>query len=198
MPDYLKLEEAANLLGLEPEQVGELCRSGDLPGAVEDARQSSWLIPKEAVAAYRKQRAAGREEDQDTARKQISSGDQIKVGDVSQSYVAIGRHSQVTVTHGLQGEELARLFAAAYQRIEARTEDPDVDKTEIKETVQKIEQEVAQGDQANPNKIDRWLKTLEKIAPDILEVIVTALLNPGAGVATAVRKVAERAGGAAG
>jgi hypothetical protein len=198
MPDYLKLEEAANLLGLEPEQVGELCRSGDLPGAVEDAHQNSWLIPSEAIAAYLAQRAAGRQETRGRSRSEISTGDQIKVGDVSQSYVAIGRQSRVTVTHGLQGEELARLFAAAYQRIEARPEDRDVDKTEIKETVQKIEQEVAQGEQANPNKIDRWLKTLEKIAPDILEVIVTALLNPGAGAAAVVRKVAEKARGAAG
>lgn len=197
MPDYLKVEEAANLLGLKRERVRELCRAGEMPGAIPDTGKNAWLIPATAINDYLAQQAAARQGTPDVPRSQVSTGDNIRVGDVSQSYVAVGRQARVTVTHGLQGEELARLFAPAYQRIEARPEDPNVDKSEIKETVQKIEQEVAQGEQANPTKMKRWLKTLEEVAPDILEVIVTALVNPGSAVATVVRKLAENARGAA-
>ena len=44
-----------------------------------------------------------------------------------------------------------------------------------------------------PNKVERWLKFLADMAPDILEVTAATLANPIAGVATAIRKIAEKA-----
>jgi hypothetical protein len=95
--------------------------------------------------------------------------------------------------HGATGDELARLFAGVYRQIEARPEDPDVDKAELAETVQKIEQEAAKGDEANPTKTERWLRFLGQMAPDILDVTVACLTSPIAGVATVIRKIAEKA-----
>lgn len=121
-------------------------------------------------------------------------GDKISVGDISGSTgVAIGRGAQATVTQGLGGEEIARLFAEVYQQIKARPEDPDVDKAELTDTVQKIQGEVAKGEEANPKKIERWLKALAGMADDIFEVTVACLTSPAAGVATVVRKVAQKA-----
>lgn len=94
---------------------------------------------------------------------------------------------------GVGGEELARLFKDIYRQIEERAPDPDVDKEELAETVQKIESEAAKGEEANPSKVERWLKFLGGMAPDILEVAAAALANPVAGVATAIRKIAEKA-----
>lgn len=95
-------------------------------------------------------------------------GDQITVGDISGgTSVAIGRGAQATVTQGLGGDEIDRLFEAIHQRIEARPEDPDMDKEVLTETVQKIQQEAAKGEEANPNKVERWLKTLSLMASDI-------------------------------
>jgi hypothetical protein len=121
-------------------------------------------------------------------------GDKITVGDISGSTgIAIGRGAQASVTQGLGGDEIAKLFDAVYQQIEARPEDPDVDKKELTETVQKIQGEVAKGEEANPNRVERWLKTLAIMADDIFEVTVACLSNPVAGVATVIRKVTEKA-----
>jgi hypothetical protein len=121
-------------------------------------------------------------------------GDKITVGDISGTGVAIGRGARAAVTQGLGGAEIARLFEAVYQKIEARPEDPDVDKAELTQTVEKIQREAAKGEAANPNKVERWLKTLGMMAPDILEVTAACLLNPIAGIGTVIRKVVEKAG----
>jgi hypothetical protein len=121
-------------------------------------------------------------------------GDKITVGDISGSTgVAIGRGAQSTVTQGLGSDEIARLFAEVYQQIKARPEDPDVDKAELTDTVQKIQAEVAKSEEANPNKVERWLKTLAGMADDIFEVTLACLTSPAAGIASVIRKVAQKA-----
>jgi hypothetical protein len=124
-------------------------------------------------------------------------GDKITVGDVSGTGIAIGRGAQAAVTQGLGGQDIATLFAAVYQQIETRPEDPDVDKAELTETVQKVEAEAAKGEEASPKRIERWLKYLGSMAPDVLDVTVACLTNPVAGVATVIRKIAEKAKGQA-
>ena len=91
------------------------------------------------------------------------------------------------------GDEIALLFEAIYKQIKDRPEDPDVDKEEVADTVQKIEQEAAKGEQANVKKVERWLGFLANMAPDILKVTAATLANPVAGVATAIRLIAEKA-----
>jgi len=120
-------------------------------------------------------------------------GNKINVENVSRSAVAIGAGARANLSQGLGGDEVARLFDALYEGIKARPEDPDVPKAELTETVKKIEEENALGDQANPNKVERWLKTLAMMAPDIFEVAVATLTSPVAGVAAVIRKVAEKA-----
>jgi hypothetical protein len=41
--------------------------------------------------------------------------------------------------------------------------------------------------------VERWFKFLKDLAPDILEVTAAALLNPVAGVAATIKKIAEKA-----
>lgn len=120
-------------------------------------------------------------------------GDKISFGDVKGIGIAIGRRASATVTQGVSVAELAQLFGVVYQQIEARPDDPDVDKEEIQEQVQKIEKEAAGGEEANPSKVERWLKGLLAMAPDIFDVTVATLANPIAGVATVIRKVAQKA-----
>jgi hypothetical protein len=132
-------------------------------------------------------------------RDQIVHGDQTKVGNISNSQgVAIGRGASASVTHGLSGDEIGKLYASIYQQIKARPEDPNVDKEELNDTVEKVQKETGKGEQANPDKVARWLKSLADAAPDILDVTVATLTNPVMGVATAIRKVAERFSGQAG
>jgi hypothetical protein len=127
-------------------------------------------------------------------KKRSSAGDQIIVGDISHSTgIAIGRGAKTSVTQGLSGTDLAAVFAPIYRAIQARPADPDVDRDEIKEVAQKIEKEATKGLEANPGKVERWLSFLAKMAPDILDVTVACLTNPAAGIATAIRKVAQKA-----
>jgi hypothetical protein len=93
---------------------------------------------------------------------------------------------------GVTSTDLAQMFREIYQRIETRPPDPNVDREEITETVQKVEQEVKKGEEANVSKLERWLKTLKDMAPDITDATVACLTNPTAGVAMAVKKIAEK------
>ena len=132
-------------------------------------------------------------------RDKVVQGDEVrgdkvvgdKAGDISGGTgIAIGRDAQAHVTQ--------TLFEAVYKKIGARSEDPDVDKEELTDTVQKIQDEAAKGEQASAKKIERWLGFLAEMAPDILKVTVATLANPAAGVATTIRLIAEKARAEAG
>ena len=123
-------------------------------------------------------------------------GDKITTGEIRDNVgVALGRGARLTInqTQGVGGGELARLFKAVYARIKARAPDPNVDKPELVETVQKVEQEVSKGEAANPARVERLLHTLALMAGDIFDVVVACLASPVAGVGTAIRKVIEKA-----
>ncbi len=123
-----------------------------------------------------------------------SGGSNISIGgSVSGSNIVVGDHNTVTQSVNTQANEITNYFEVIYRQIETRQEDPQVDKEEIIETVQRIEQETAKGEEANPAKVDRWLSTLTDMAPDIGEVVISTLANPAAGIATVIRKIAEKA-----
>ena len=86
---------------------------------------------------------------------------------------------------------LAAKFLEIYQQIDRRPEDPNVDKDEIARTVKDVETEAGK-DEPNTSKITRWLSSLTNMAPDILPVAVASLLDPSAGVATGVCKIAQK------
>ncbi len=107
----------------------------------------------------------------------------------------VGDHSRATVIRqeGLGSGDLAALFQGVYRAIEARPPDADVEKEEAVEVVEKIEAEAAKGEGANPRKVERWLRTLAMMGDDILDVTTACLLNPVAGVATVIKKIAAKA-----
>ncbi len=122
------------------------------------------------------------------------TGDNISVGDITgSSGIAIGRGAQASVTAGASAAELAKAFADIYKQIEARPPDPNVDKDEVKQEVRRIEEELKKGEEANASKVERWLRGLADMAPDIFEVTVAALTSPAAAVGAVIRKVAEKA-----
>lgn len=47
----------------------------------------------------------------------------------------------------------------------------------------------AEVDQPDADSLDRWLSFLEKVAPDVVEVLVNAIVNPGAAVSSGLRTV---------
>lgn len=93
------------------------------------------------------------------------------------------------------GTDLAAVFESIYRQIEQRAATPPEDKADLKAEVQDVEAEVAKGEAANVGFVERRLRNLKRMAPDILDVVVNTLGNPTLGVATAIRKVLEKAKG---
>ena len=103
----------------------------------------------------------------------------------------VGR-DRITTSYGVSGSELGELFEKVNALIGQAKINPDYDRDEVKETAKRIEKEVAKGDSADVGKVERRLKTLLDMAPDVAEVVVAGLANPIAGVAAAVTKLAKR------
>src|SRR6266542_2181397 len=85
--------------------------------------------------------------------------------------------------------EMEKLFKRAHKRIQVRPEDPKVDQAKLENQVKKIEAEAAKGEAADQSKLERWLKTLAKMAPYIVEVMAASLAGPMAGFAVVFKKI---------
>ncbi len=100
-------------------------------------------------------------------------------------------HHDIDTTKGPQHEAHARhvdwLFEPVYREIERRLDEPNVDKPELFDTAHRIEAEVLKGNAANPQKISRWLRLYQEVAPDLLALTVAALLGADSDVSPAVR-----------
>ncbi len=107
----------------------------------------------------------------------VAQGDVINTGHISGSGIAIGRGAQA---HHVQGvppiaTSLAPLFAPVEAAIRRRPDDPTVTKDELLAIVRWIADEVAQGAQANEQRLIQWLRALATTAPDIFAPVVTIL-----------------------
>lgn len=131
-----------------------------------------------------------------TEKKSTIGGDQnIIQGNVSGGIVVQGRNAKVTVNQssGVDAGEIAALFEKLYRQVETRPDDPNVDKSEIVETLQKLEEESAKGDEANEAKLGRWAENLGRMAPDILDVALASLGGPVSGFTAVFKKIADHA-----
>jgi hypothetical protein len=89
--------------------------------------------------------------------------------------------------------EMEKLFQRVYKEIKVRREDSKVKKDRLENQVKKIEAETAKGGAADPARLERWVKTLAKMAPDIVDVMAASLAGPVAGFAVVFKKIVERA-----
>ena len=92
-----------------------------------------------------------------------------------------------------QAQQLDQAFREIHQKIAARPPDPKVDKDEIEDTVKRIEAESRKGEEANTDRLERWLLTLGGMADDIFQVVVATLANPALGLAKAIQLIAQKA-----
>jgi hypothetical protein len=92
---------------------------------------------------------------------------------------------------------LGQLFDQLYMKIAAYPTAPPTVKEDIKAEVQEIQtivMDAAKNDQKpEESLIARKFRSIARMAPDILDVIVATLANPLAGLGVAVTKIAEKA-----
>jgi len=111
-------------------------------------------------------------------------------------YIITSRSSRVNLKQQViqqTSPEMEKLFKRTRRKIKTRREDPKVDKERLESQVKKIETEAAKGPAADPGKLERWVKTLAKMAPDIVEVMAASLAGPVAGFTMVFKKNVERA-----
>ena len=134
-----------------------------------------------------------------TTNTNINTGGGAYIGgnvNVSGGSKFVGRDDQ-SVT-GMTAADIEKFFASVYQQIDAKRELEPQDKEDLKTDVQDVQDEIKAGDDANEKSLSRSLRNIKRMAPDILDVIVTTFTNPSAGVATVIRKVMQKAKAEAG
>ena len=117
-------------------------------------------------------------------------GDQISVTNTGKN-VSIAAGRKASASQGLTAAEIDDLFQTVFQKLEQKTDLPDTKKQEIEETVELIKGETRKGTEANEKALRHYIRTLARMAPDILDVIVATATNPILGAGTIIRKVAE-------
>jgi hypothetical protein len=120
--------------------------------------------------------------------KKQNGGVSIKADKVSIGGDVVGGNKVVT-QYGMLDDEFKKIKAL----IEKRPDDAAVDKVELKDLLARIEAEVKKGEQANPSKLERWLKFLAGMSDDIFQVTAAVLTNPVAGVAKTIQLIVKRA-----
>lgn len=80
-------------------------------------------------------------------------------------------------------------FAPVYHALKENATTPPKVKKKIEADVKQIEKEVKKGEAAKVSFIQQRLENIQKMAPDIADVIITTLTNPAAGISMALTKV---------
>jgi hypothetical protein len=118
-----------------------------------------------------------------------SSGNITIGGDV------VGRDKITSTNTGLSGAEIADLFKSIYQQIDGKSSLPLRDKEDLKADVKDVEAEtakVARGQKPDESFLERRLRSIKRMAPDILDVISGTFASPTLGAATVIRKIVDR------
>jgi len=109
----------------------------------------------------------------------------------------VGRDKITTTTnYGMDPgalAEMAKQFQEIQTQIDALPGKDEVDKQELKDTVKKIEEEAKKGDQAKPDRVERWLMNVGAMSDDIFEVTTATLTNPIYGVFKTLKLIAQKA-----
>ena len=113
-----------------------------------------------------------------------TGGGDIAAGDI--------RKRDVYQSHGSGEAGIQNLFQPIYEKIESHDDLKKDDKEDLETAVKEIEQAVAK-EEVDETFIERRLRNIARIAPDILEVVLTTLSNPLIGLATVAQKIAQKA-----
>ena len=83
-------------------------------------------------------------------------------------------------------------FAPVYHALKENATIPPETKKTVEQSVKQIEQEVKKGDKAKPTFIRERLQNIQKMTPDIAQVVIATLQNPAVGISLAVKKVINK------
>lgn len=93
---------------------------------------------------------------------------------------------------GLSAEEIQLLFRDIYSAVEQKPNISSDEKADIKTELDEVKQELAKGDKVDETFLQRRLRNIGRIAPDILEVTLATMANPVAGFGLVAKKIADK------
>jgi hypothetical protein len=106
---------------------------------------------------------------------------------------AAGRGAKAGVYQVDTVPELKKWRKDMEERIDANRDLLPADKTDLKENVTKVTEEVSKGKRADRGRLERLLNTIGSLAPDIFEVAIATLANPLAGLGLVAKKIGDKA-----
>jgi hypothetical protein len=109
------------------------------------------------------------------------------------SAIAGGRGAKAVISQAETTAQLRKWRKNMEKWIDAQQDLLPADKTELKDNVAKVAEEVSKGKQADSGRLERLLNVILSIAPDIFDVAITTLANPLAGLGLVAKKIGERA-----
>ena len=109
-------------------------------------------------------------------------------GNVNNSNIVTGNHNVITSTSNLQEQYLQQV----YEAIDTRENTNPYEKDDLKSDFKEIQAEDEKGEIADKGLISYKLENIKKMAPDILDVVLTTIANPLAGFGMVARKIAEK------
>ncbi len=135
-----------------------------------------------------------------TSQKKTSKAKPQRGGDVitvdnsgDHSAIAAGRGATAILSSTDLSPELKKWSEEMEKIIDAKRDLLPEDKTDLKQNVAKMTDEISKGKKADAGRLERLLNGIGSMAPDILEVAITTLLNPLAGLGLVAKKIGDRA-----
>ena len=104
-------------------------------------------------------------------------------GDANNNMIFTGNNNQANVVHNA--------FQPIYHAVE-ESKLPVADKQDITAEVKDLEDEVKKGEEADEGFLARRLRNIQRMSTDILDVALTTLSSPVAGLSMVAKKVAEK------
>ena len=127
----------------------------------------------------------GRDKVTNTTNRSVSIG-----GNVSNSNIVTGDNNVITTTTTitLQAQYIQQVFT----EIDAHPKLDPLDKEDLKSEVTELQKEDEKGQNADERRVSRHLRNIQRMAPDILDVVLSTITNPVAGFGMVAKKVAEK------
>ena len=107
-------------------------------------------------------------------------------------FVGRDRVKTITTHQGADPAAIARAFAELYAQVSRREELSPEDRADVRAELQEVEQELQKGEAADEGFIRRRLRNIQRMAPDILEVVLTTFANPVLGLGMVAKKIAAK------
>jgi hypothetical protein len=121
------------------------------------------------------------------------------ISDVSGNINVAGGNITLQTTSGLSAVDVEQLFDQLYAAIEVRPGTSPAAEEDLKADIGEVQaaltQAVVKNVMVDEDFLCRRFRSIARMAPDILDVVVATLANPLAGLGVAFKKIAEKAKG---